>query len=85
MNVVGEILSHNVTLMNFQENRLQIIDGENITLYTKTNATLSSRTDYNRQFVPVFLLQVRRCCHSPLLSPVDFGIYVFVACPEYFV
>ena len=23
MNVVGEILSHNVTLMNFQENRLQ--------------------------------------------------------------
>ena len=33
MNVVGEILSPNVTLINFQENRLQIIDGENMTLY----------------------------------------------------
>lgn len=33
LNVVGEILSPNVTLMNFQENWLQIVDGENMTLY----------------------------------------------------
>ena len=33
MNVVGEIQSQNVTLMNFQENRLQIVDGENMTRY----------------------------------------------------
>lgn len=40
MNIVGEILSQNVTLMNFQENRLQIFDGENMTMYENKCDTL---------------------------------------------